>query len=334
MTNRTKEFNKVAVIGGTSDIAQAILQQIPEIMHLYLLGRNQTKLSEVKSKFDNQYTVQNFNQNTSNNSNQNTSNEIKQTSQIKLIKDITVIVGDIISKEGVLENFSKIPKDLDLVIIAIGVLYDSSIHKQECNDINIDNHIGNYIDNHIEQSQVLNNQLIATPTSTTTDTKAEIGTDTDRVLAEKASETIDVNVKAPILWIEQFIQDKINNPTKIKSLSIAIIGSVAGDRARASNYLYGSSKSAIESYVLGVSAYSFLEKIPITLTLVKPGLVDTKMIKNRLDRRMVASPEQVAKRAIKGIRKSKRVVYTPWWWFYIMFFIKLLPFGLFKRIRS
>lgn len=112
---------------------------------------------------------------------------------------------------------------------------------------------------------------------------------------------------------------------------IATIGSVAGDRGRASNYSYASAKSAIEVFVSGLRAKYF--KKNIHFLLVKPGFVETKMTAHlKFPSILSSTPERVAQNINNAIMKNKCCIYTPWFWKYIMFFIKYIPEFIFKRI--
>ena len=114
--------------------------------------------------------------------------------------------------------------------------------------------------------------------------------------------------------------------------TIAVIGSVAGDRGRASNYSYAAAKSAIETIVSGMRMKYF--KNNLNYLLIKPGFVKTPMTANLiLPSILVALPEKIAKDIDKSILNKKDRIYTPWFWAYIMFFIKHTPNFIFKRLN-
>jgi short-subunit dehydrogenase len=112
---------------------------------------------------------------------------------------------------------------------------------------------------------------------------------------------------------------------------ICAIGSVAGDRGRPGNYLYGSSKAALAAYLQGLRAR--LSKRGIPVVTVKPGFVDTGMTYGRPGMFLVASPEQVARDVLRGIRKDRAVVYTPRFWAGIMLIIRMIPDRIFNRLE-
>lgn len=112
--------------------------------------------------------------------------------------------------------------------------------------------------------------------------------------------------------------------------SIAVISSVAGDRGRPSNYLYGTAKAAVSTFCEGLRARLF--KVGVHVLLVKPGFVDTPMTQGLpLPKLLLATPEQVAKDITHAIDKRRNSIYTPWFWSLIMLLIRTLPTALFKK---
>ncbi len=113
--------------------------------------------------------------------------------------------------------------------------------------------------------------------------------------------------------------------------SLAVIGSVAGDRGRAINHGYGSGKAAIETYLSGLQHR--LAETNVQVSLIKPGPTRTPMtIRAHVGPSKLADPNVVAKQIVEGITKGKRVIYAPRQWRYIMLVIRLLPFRLFKKL--
>ena len=110
------------------------------------------------------------------------------------------------------------------------------------------------------------------------------------------------------------------------------ISSVAGDRGRASNYMYGSTKSAFSSYLSGLR--NSLKKFNINIITIKPGFVRTKMTSNiKMNKYLTATPEKVAKDVHKAWKRKKDIVYTPWYWKYIIIIIKIIPEKIFKKMN-
>lgn len=113
--------------------------------------------------------------------------------------------------------------------------------------------------------------------------------------------------------------------------TLAVIGSVAGDRGRPSNFLYGAAKSSVEAFASGLRGTLF--KRGVNVLLIKPGFVATAMTAGLgLPEKLTATPEQVARNIVNAIDRKKAVVYTPWFWQIIMLIIKSIPTFIFKRL--
>lgn len=113
---------------------------------------------------------------------------------------------------------------------------------------------------------------------------------------------------------------------------IAVIGSVAGDRGRASNYLYGAAKAAVETFASGLRARLFSSGVHVLL--VKPGFVATPMTARlQLPAALTLTAAQAAADIVKAIDKRRDVLYTAWFWRWIMLIIRLLPPVIFKRLK-
>lgn len=116
-----------------------------------------------------------------------------------------------------------------------------------------------------------------------------------------------------------------------KSGSIAVISSVAGDRGRPSNYVYGTAKAAVTTFCEGLRARLF--KSNVKVLTIKPGFVDTPMTAGLpLPGPLVATPERVAADIVRAVARGKDSLYTPWFWTGIMLIIRSLPGFVFKRI--
>lgn len=113
--------------------------------------------------------------------------------------------------------------------------------------------------------------------------------------------------------------------------ALAIISSVAGDRGRASNYLYGSAKAAVSAYTSGLRQR--LTPCGVNVLTVKPGFVDTPMTAAFKKGVLWAKPDQVARGIVHAIDKRSSVVYLPRFWWAIMAVIRSIPEFVFRRIR-
>lgn len=111
---------------------------------------------------------------------------------------------------------------------------------------------------------------------------------------------------------------------------VVVIGSVAGDRGRLKNYLYGSAKSGLATYAGGLRARLFRSAAGVTL--VKPGFIDTSMTWGLPGLFLVASPEDCAKAILNAARKGKAVIYFPAFWRLIMLIIQHIPSFVMKRL--
>lgn len=113
--------------------------------------------------------------------------------------------------------------------------------------------------------------------------------------------------------------------------TIAVISSVAGDRGRQSNYVYGAAKSCLDTFLEGLAHR--LATANVAVITVKPGFVDTPMTAAFQKGPLWASPEQVARDIDRAIAKGRRVIYTPWFWRWIMRIIRSVPTFVFHRTR-
>ncbi|MCB9234152.1 MAG: SDR family oxidoreductase [Bacteroidia bacterium] len=117
-----------------------------------------------------------------------------------------------------------------------------------------------------------------------------------------------------------------------KTGSIIGVSSVAGDRGRAKNYLYGAAKAGFTAYLSGLR--NRLSKSGIQVLTVKPGFVQTRMTEHlELKGALVATADQVGKDIWNGFRKKKNVIYTKGIWKYVMLVIRHIPERLFKKMN-
>lgn len=111
---------------------------------------------------------------------------------------------------------------------------------------------------------------------------------------------------------------------------IAVISSVAGDRGRQSNYVYGSAKALVSAFASGQRQR--LRKVGVNVMTIKPGFVDTPMTASFKKGALWAKPEKVASDILAGIDKGRSVVYTPGFWRFIMLIIKHIPEFVFVKL--
>lgn len=133
------------------------------------------------------------------------------------------------------------------------------------------------------------------------------------------------------LSVIALLTDLANRMEAQKSGCIAVISSVAGDRGRPSNYLYGSAKGAVTDFCSGLRARLF--KSGVHVLTIKPGFVDTPMTQGLpLPKLLLATPEKVAQDIVRGVEKRRDTLYTPWFWRFIMLIIIHIPGPIFKRL--
>jgi short-subunit dehydrogenase len=112
---------------------------------------------------------------------------------------------------------------------------------------------------------------------------------------------------------------------------VVVLPSVAGDRGRLKNYVYGSAKGALNLYLQGLRAR--LSRSNVSVTTVKAGFLDTDMSYGMPGLFLVASPEACAAACLKLSAKGREVVYFPVFWWLIMTIIKSIPERIFKRLN-
>jgi short-subunit dehydrogenase len=112
--------------------------------------------------------------------------------------------------------------------------------------------------------------------------------------------------------------------------TIAVITSVAGDRGRQSNYVYGAAKAMVSVFLQGLRNRLF--KAGVNVIDIKPGFVDTPMTADFTKGPLWAKPDAVAARVVKGIAGGRATLYAPGFWRLIMVVIRAIPEVIFKRL--
>ena len=143
-----------------------------------------------------------------------------------------------------------------------------------------------------------------------------------------ARASLEVNFTSAALWLLAFLKRRDST----QPLTSLVIGSVAGDRGRASNFIYGAAKGALDVFVQGLAhAYA---GTPARFVLVKPGFVDTPMTVGFAKAGPLwSSPERIAADIERAVRRGRRVVYAPRFWRPIMAVIRALPWFVFRRLK-
>lgn len=145
---------------------------------------------------------------------------------------------------------------------------------------------------------------------------------------ETCREAMEINGLSPALFAEAFAAPM----EKAGKGTIALIGSVAGDRGRKSNYVYGSAKALVARYAQGMQ-HRFAGT-GIRIVLVKPGPTDTPMTAHLKGKGLKLAPaEDVARCIVEGIARGKREIYAPARWRWIMLVISHMPSFVFHRLN-
>jgi decaprenylphospho-beta-D-erythro-pentofuranosid-2-ulose 2-reductase len=148
-----------------------------------------------------------------------------------------------------------------------------------------------------------------------------------RDLGANAS-ALSVNGVSPVLFAEAFA----NAFEAAGRGTLVIIGSVAGDRGRRSNYVYGAAKGLVTRYAQGLQ-HRFAGTA-IKVVLVKPGPTDTPMTAHlKQQGASMATPEEVASLIVDGAARGTPVVYAPKKWALIMMVIRHLPAVIFNKMN-
>ncbi|OGV25972.1 MAG: hypothetical protein A3F18_01900 [Legionellales bacterium RIFCSPHIGHO2_12_FULL_37_14] len=139
--------------------------------------------------------------------------------------------------------------------------------------------------------------------------------------------TYTFNGISTVLFAEAFARE-MQNANKGQ---LAVIGSIAGDRGRKANYIYGAAKSLVETYVQGLQHRFY--KSNVRVSLIKPGPTLTPMTANIQPKRSsLAKVEVVAKQIVNALNQGKGVIYTPKRWRFVMGIIKCMPTFFFHKL--
>ena len=142
-----------------------------------------------------------------------------------------------------------------------------------------------------------------------------------------AEAILGTNFMAPvslITWLANYFEASHQG-------TLAVISSVAGDRGRKSNYVYGASKGALSILLDGVR--NRIDRAGVHVLTIKPGFVATPMTAHLPQGPLFAKPAKVAAGILSAIQKRKDVVYVPSFWALIMLIIRMIPRRIFKKLN-
>ena len=145
--------------------------------------------------------------------------------------------------------------------------------------------------------------------------------------AEQTTKALDCNALSVLSFLTTLIPYMENS----KKGTIAVVTSVAGDRGRRSNFIYGSAKAMVSSYLQGLRGK--LAEANVSLLEIRPGLVDSPMTSHLPKTHLFSTPDIVGKKIEWGIDNRKTTIYAPGYWRLIMWVVKLMPDKLFMRLK-
>lgn len=145
--------------------------------------------------------------------------------------------------------------------------------------------------------------------------------------AAPALAAIEANFTAPVALLTELA----NRFEAQRRGCIAVITSVAGDRGRQSNYVYGAAKGGLDRFLEGLR--NRLHRAGVSVVTLKPGFVDTPMTAGLRQGPLFVSAQRAGAAIHRAIERRRDIAYIPWFWRPIMFAIRLLPESVFKRLR-
>ena len=112
--------------------------------------------------------------------------------------------------------------------------------------------------------------------------------------------------------------------------ALVVLSSVAGDRGRKSNYIYGSAKAGLNAFLDGVR--NRVDRDGVQVLTVRPGFVSTPMTAHLPQGPLFATPDAIAHDILKAMEHRRNILYTPWFWRWIMAIIRAIPEWKFKKM--
>jgi decaprenylphospho-beta-D-erythro-pentofuranosid-2-ulose 2-reductase len=156
------------------------------------------------------------------------------------------------------------------------------------------------------------------------------GTLPDQAEAQKDAALSRQTIDSNFTGVASILTEVANTLEERKQGFICVISSVAGDRGRQKNYIYGSAKAGLSSFTQGLRQR--LAKANVAVLTVKPGFVDTAMTFGLEGMFLVASAGRVARDTHRAIGRRADVLYTPWFWRIIMGILGLIPERVYKKM--
>jgi decaprenylphospho-beta-D-erythro-pentofuranosid-2-ulose 2-reductase len=177
-----------------------------------------------------------------------------------------------------------------------------------------------YIESAVPQLPKIDQALVAHGSYTRTD---RASTDTAHLVEE-----LNVNFTSAALWTQLLA----NKMADAGGGTVAVISSVAGDRGRYANHVYGAAKAGLTAFCDGLRAR--MHERNVNVITVKPGPIDTPMTAHIEKKGLLwGTSEQVAADMLRAIAKRKEVVYSPWFWWAIMRIVRAIPERVAKKLK-
>jgi len=157
------------------------------------------------------------------------------------------------------------------------------------------------------------------------------GTLPDQRACERSFEITRAELEVNFLSTISLLTHLANHFERESGGTLAAISSVAGDRGRQSNYVYGAAKGGVSIFLDGLR--NRLQTAGVRVITIKPGFVDTPMTAEFDKGALWAQPDKIAHRIYTSMERGADVLYVPWFWKPIMFVIKHIPEPVFKRMK-
>jgi short-subunit dehydrogenase len=143
----------------------------------------------------------------------------------------------------------------------------------------------------------------------------------DYAVAEQVLVTNLLSAVSLLTWLANYCVSQAGG-------TLAVISSVAGDRGRKSNYVYGASKAGLDAFLSGLR--NRCDRSGVQVLTIKPGFGATPMTAHIPKNRLFATPDRVAAGILNAVRRRKDILYVPWFWRPVMTIIKMVPERIFK----
>jgi decaprenylphospho-beta-D-erythro-pentofuranosid-2-ulose 2-reductase len=157
------------------------------------------------------------------------------------------------------------------------------------------------------------------------------GTLSDQKKCESSAELTVHELTTNAVSVAAILTRVANRFEQRRAGTIVVISSVAGDRGRQSNYVYGSAKAMVTAFTSGLRQRLYGSGVAVVT--IKPGFVDTPMTAAFPKGPLWAKPQKIAAGIVRAVDRSATVLYLPAFWRLIMLIIRLIPESIFRRLK-